>query len=60
MNQIYIEKNDDKFSGIFHVVDDLIYVFSVYGKKVTQLGNSNPESLAKLLLTELINEQISF
>jgi hypothetical protein len=38
------------------VIDDMLYVRSVLGNKATPIGNSHPETLARLLMVELAQE----
>jgi hypothetical protein len=38
------------------VIDEMVYVRTVHGRKATQLGGSSPESLVGILAWELATE----
>jgi hypothetical protein len=46
-----------KHDGIYYVKRGMLYVRSPLGTKVTQVGGSSPEIVAKLLLSELVREK---
>jgi hypothetical protein len=42
--------------GWWWVEDNMVEVWSRHGRKITQVGGSPPEALAKLMLRELAHE----
>ena len=44
------------FEGTYYVQGQMVHVQWPLGSKVTQLGKSPPEAMAKLLLLELVRE----
>jgi len=40
-------------NGSWVVIDGIVFVKTCYGSKATQLGGSNPEGLARILIREL-------
>lgn len=58
-HEIKIQHNDKEYQGRYAIERGVITVTAAgYGRKSTQLGSSSPESLARLLLGELINPDI--
>jgi hypothetical protein len=58
-NNVEIEKNGKRHAGKYRVEGGIItvtYDAEGGGHKATQVGNSEPERLAKLMLTELVTE----
>lgn len=55
---VTVEKDGRRYSAAYGVSDGIVSVRAKGGEKVTQVGGSvgNEESLARLLLHELINE----
>jgi hypothetical protein len=43
-------------SGSYAVIDDILFVRTCNGHKATQLGGSNPEGLARMLIRELAGD----
>ena len=43
-----------RHDGTSYVQDSLVHVQSERGRKVTQVGGSPPQTIAKLLLSELV------
>jgi hypothetical protein len=42
--------------GTYYVQGSVLHVRSPLGEKITQIGESSPEALAKLLLWKLVHE----
>jgi hypothetical protein len=58
-NDVEIEKDGERYAGKYRVEGGIItltYDAEGGGDKSTQVGNSEPERLAKLLLNELVTE----
>ena len=51
---VTIEWNGKGYKASYEVADDLITVSSAWGRKTTPFGGSPPESVAKILLAELV------
>jgi len=45
--------------GTYYLQGSLVYVQSEFGTKATQLGGSTPETIAKMLLSELVRGSTS-
>jgi len=54
--EIIIELNGKRFAGRYIVKNRIVTVTSGFGEKSTQVGGSNPESLARIILEELVRE----
>jgi hypothetical protein len=48
------------FEGRYYVQHQMVHVHSSLGSKVTRLGKSPPEAMAKLLLLELVRESRTY
>src|SRR4051812_47708440 len=46
-------------TGVFAVSDGLITVLTLYGSKTRELGQSPPETLAWLMMLELVRQEIA-
>jgi hypothetical protein len=44
------------YQGTYYVQGSVVYVRSALGAKATQVGESSPEALAKLLLSQLARD----
>jgi hypothetical protein len=55
--EIIIELSGNKFTGRYIIKNRMVTVTSGFGQKSTQVGNSDPKSLARMLLTELIQKK---
>jgi hypothetical protein len=44
-------------AGVYAARDGLITVMTVYGSKTTELGQSPPETLAWLMMLEIVREE---
>lgn len=53
---VTVNRNDKTYTARYRVEKGLISVSTVNGNKTTQLGSSPPETIARLLLGEMINE----
>lgn len=51
---ITVNHNGKDYSATYRIEKGVITVRTVYGSKSTQLGSSPPESLARMLLSEMI------
>jgi len=49
--------DDVIYFGTYYVQNSTIYVQSEFGAKASQVGESRPKSIAKLLLSELVREK---
>jgi hypothetical protein len=56
MREVSIEREGKTYRATYTVEKRMVRVSTAHGSKVTQLGNSAPESLALVLLLELIRE----
>lgn len=54
--EIVIEINGKEYSGRYIVKRSIVSVISSFGEKSTQVGGSAPESIARLMLGELVRE----
>jgi hypothetical protein len=43
-----------KHDGTYYLQGSTVYVQSAFGRKATQLGGSMPETIARMLLSELV------
>jgi hypothetical protein len=57
VNSVIVTENGVTLEGTYFVQNKMIYVRSLLGTTVTQLGGTQPEMLAKLLLSELVRFQ---
>jgi hypothetical protein len=55
-NEISVEINGKIYRGSCSIRGRVITVSSAYGQKSTQIGNSHPDVLAKMLLRELVRD----
>jgi hypothetical protein len=53
---VSIEVNGKTYNGTYTVDGSIISVSFALGSKRTQIGGSSPESLARVMLCELIRE----
>ena len=43
-------------TGSWAIIDGTVFVRTAHGQKATQIGGSNPEGLARILIRELAGE----
>jgi hypothetical protein len=56
--QIYFEdSNGIKCTGFFRIEGDIVSVQYRGQTKKTQIGNTHPESLARMMITEMMREE---
>lgn len=61
-HEVSIEVDGKPYTGWYHLQDgchreaDMLTVSTANGYKTTHLGNTPPEGLARLLLSELVHE----
>ena len=56
VKQVTITIDGVIYEGTYFVQNHMVHVVSSFGAKATQLGGSTSETLAKLLLSELVRE----
>jgi hypothetical protein len=56
VKNIFIEEGGKKIQGEYVIHDGMITVIYNLTEKTTQLGGSSPDSLAGILLRELVSE----
>jgi hypothetical protein len=56
VREISVTIDDKIYYGTYYVQQSLVYVQSAFGSKATKVGWAPPETLAKLLLSELVRE----
>ena len=56
--EVYVEKNGKRYSGFYRVEGDLIFVQYRDRTKKTQTGASPHETLARMMITEMIQEEV--
>ena len=54
LKNVSVTINGVTHEGTYYVQNSIVYVQSAAGTKSTQVGWSHPESIAKLLLRELV------
>jgi hypothetical protein len=54
---VEIKVHGRKVRGTYYVENGIVTVTSLYGEKSKQVGNSSPESIARLLLRNLHDER---
>lgn len=47
------------YEGTYYVQRSIVHVQSAFGAKATKLGGSTPETLAKMLLSEMVRAGLS-
>ena len=55
-HEITIEDKGKTFQAYFYVERGIVTVVSCFGQKSTQIGSSPAESIARIMLRELIDE----
>jgi hypothetical protein len=56
VKRVTVTINGVIYEGTYFVQNYMVHVVSSFGSKATQLGGSTPETLAKMLLSELVRE----
>jgi hypothetical protein len=54
--EVSIEYKGKTYNATYTVEKGIITVSTLYGKKATQVGGSPPESLARIMIRELVDE----
>lgn len=57
LNKVSIERDGQTYQGWYVVEQKVITVSTSWGEKSTQVGGLRPESLAKIMLRELVDER---
>jgi hypothetical protein len=56
VSSVIVTVDDVIYFGTYYVQDSIIHVQSQFGAKANQVGGARPQSMAKLLLLELVRE----
>jgi hypothetical protein len=56
VKRVTVTINGVIYEGTYFVQNYMVHVVSSFGAKATQLGGSTPETLAKMLLSEVVRE----
>ncbi|HWI05560.1 MAG TPA: hypothetical protein VNT52_17270 [Acidimicrobiales bacterium] len=56
-SEITVEIDGQTFSGSYEVARGIITVSTAYGRKSTQVGSTPPDTLARILLRELVQAE---
>jgi len=54
VNRVTVTIDGEKYEGTYFVQNYMVHVLSQFGAKAAQLGRSQPEAVAKILLSELV------
>lgn len=57
VKNVSVVVNGMTYQGTYFVSNSMVHVQSEKGRKATQVGGSEPEALAKMLLSELARSQ---
>jgi hypothetical protein len=56
---VAIERDGTTYRGSYTVDREVVRVSDGDGSKATQIGNSSPERIARILLSELVEEELT-
>jgi hypothetical protein len=55
---ISTELDGKRYEGTYAIESGVVRVSSPYGSDATQIGNSSPETIARILLAELVTKYL--
>lgn len=56
--EITVEENGETYKGRYKIEKRMVHVMSAFGYESTQIGGSEPETIAKMILGELVRKYL--